>query len=157
MPSSQDEAPSVMHYASFWRRAGAIAIDGTLYMFGCQIAALGLFLIIPSLPRDGVWAANLTEPKVAGFVSILWLLVIPSLVFYLPSLIWKGQTIGKKIFGIRIVSELGNSLTWGQIIVRPWLYIPSMVGLLGFLWSIWDKEKRCWHDFLARTRVVRAR
>jgi uncharacterized RDD family membrane protein YckC len=26
---------------------------------------------------------------------------------------------------------------------------------LGILWIVWSREKRAWHDFLARTWVVR--
>lgn len=130
-------------------------IDGFLYYIGCMILFFAVILVIGVMPVQVVQALQLDETKVAGLTNFLWAVVIPLLVFSLPLRLWGGQTVGKKILGIKVVDSLGHDLTWVQCVARPASYILSMMGGLGFLWSLWDKEKRCWHDFIARTRVVR--
>lgn len=68
-----------------------------------------------------------------------------------------GATIGKKIMKIKIVNEDGSPLT-DQAVTRRFLaYILSALPLmLGFLWILWDREKKGWHDKIAKTRVVSA-
>jgi uncharacterized RDD family membrane protein YckC len=67
-----------------------------------------------------------------------------------------GQTIGKKIMGIRVIDyNTGGPLGFGRGFVRQLARIPSgIVCYLGYLWMLWDKEKQTWHDKLASTVVV---
>ena len=46
--------------------------------------------------------------------------------------------------------ELLWTFTWRNILVR---YKQTV---LGFLWAIWEKDKRTWHDLMVGTRVVSA-
>jgi uncharacterized RDD family membrane protein YckC len=66
-----------------------------------------------------------------------------------------GKTIGKWLLGLRVVGTERSTITYRRALLR-WL---AMVGfapvLLGFLWILWSREKRGWHDFLARTWVIR--
>jgi uncharacterized RDD family membrane protein YckC len=67
----------------------------------------------------------------------------------------EGKTIGKWMLGLRVVGIEERTITYRQALLR-WV---GMVGfapiLLGFLWVIWSREKRGWHDLLARTWVIR--
>ncbi|PYJ14581.1 MAG: RDD family protein, partial [Verrucomicrobia bacterium] len=46
--------------------------------------------------------------------------------------------------------------TYRQAFLRSLGTVVSVAPLgLGFLWIIWSREKRGWHDFLARTWVIR--
>jgi uncharacterized RDD family membrane protein YckC len=36
-------------------------------------------------------------------------------------------------------------------------YVSGIALLLGYLWTLWDPEKRTWHDMVADTRVYRVR
>ncbi len=76
-----------------------------------------------------------------------------------------GQTIGKQALGIRVVRTDGQPVTLGTIAIRHWLmkyvvflYIALvtlyLATLLNYLWPLWDKEKRTFHDMVAGTRVV---
>jgi uncharacterized RDD family membrane protein YckC len=67
--------------------------------------------------------------------------------------LWNGQTIGKKILGIRVQGVSGD---WGKSIVRSLMKILSALPLgLGFLWMLWDPASQTWHDKVAGMSVVK--
>ena len=157
-PTPNLEKPPMVvesQYANFWRRAAAFIIDGVLYYGSFGFLFLVVMYLIAFMPEQLIRFLQLDNAKVGSFFQWGYWTVIPFLVFALPLRVWGGQTVGKKILGIKVVDNLGSALSWGQCVVRPILYLLSMVGLLGFLWSLWDREKRCWHDFMAHTHVVR--
>ena len=83
-----------------------------------------------------------------------WRVIIPILYFIL---FWGflSATPGKMALKLKIVEEGGKKLTWPKAIIRFLGYIPSTIALfLGFIWIGFDKEKRGWHDMIAKTRVV---
>lgn len=78
-----------------------------------------------------------------------------------------GQTLGKQLLGIRVVRTDGRPVTLGTVAVRHWLMKYVVFGiiaaitlylltLLNYLWPLWDKQNRAFHDMAASTRVVRA-
>ena len=97
-----------------------------------------------------------------------------------------GQTLSKQLLGIRAVRSDGRPVTLGTVAVRHWLmkyivfgYLPLfvwygstlsnavgvgalvmamlyLVTLANYLWPLWDRENRAFHDMAASTRVVRA-
>ncbi|KPK26450.1 MAG: hypothetical protein AMJ61_08930 [Desulfobacterales bacterium SG8_35_2] len=68
-----------------------------------------------------------------------------------------GQTIGKMIMGIRVVTSDNKELTPAVAFLRWTGYIVSFIPLAsGFLWSAVDKDHCAWHDRLAETRVISA-
>lgn len=67
-----------------------------------------------------------------------------------------GQTIGMGIAGVRCVSEVdAQPIDRGKAFVR-WLVQSFVSGffLLGYIWALFDDQKRTWHDMVAGTRVV---
>jgi len=68
----------------------------------------------------------------------------------------EGKTIGKWLLGLRVVGAERRGITYRQAFLRSLGTVVSVAPLgLGFLWIIWSREKRGWHDFLARTWVIR--
>lgn len=70
---------------------------------------------------------------------------------------WQGATPGKLFLGVRVVdAQTGQRPSLVQALLR-WLgYGLSALPLgLGFLWVLWDPERRAWHDRLAGTRVLK--
>jgi uncharacterized RDD family membrane protein YckC len=66
-----------------------------------------------------------------------------------------GRTIGKWIFNLRVVGAANGEVTLRQALLR-WLAAVGFAPiLLGFLWVIWSREKRAWHDIIAQTWVIR--
>jgi uncharacterized RDD family membrane protein YckC len=67
-----------------------------------------------------------------------------------------GKTLGKTMMGVRVVRADGSiALHSRQAVIRAITYPLSFaivgVGLLGV---VFGKERRAWHDHLARTAVV---
>lgn len=97
-----------------------------------------------------------------GFWFLLTLLYGPILVT-----LWKGRTIGKRMLGITIVTDLGWPPTAGTAWLRELVAKQLVIGFFGgmfvlpmavsYLWPLWDEQSRAGQDFMARTRVVRDR
>ncbi|MBC7814055.1 MAG: RDD family protein [Burkholderiales bacterium] len=69
-----------------------------------------------------------------------------------------GQTLGKKLMGIRVIKTTGEKMTAGDAIVRYiGYYISGAVFALGYIWALFDNDNQGWHDKLASTYVVKAR
>ena len=93
-----------------------------------------------------------------GLPAILYFLI--SAGYYLIMEKQSGQTLGKKVMGIRVVA-LEGSLSWGKVAIRtilrfvdgfPWV-LPYLAGLIAIAVS---KKKQRIGDMAAGTAVVRA-
>jgi uncharacterized RDD family membrane protein YckC len=96
----------------------------------------------------------------------LWGLGGTGAVLALNSYFWatRAQSIGKMIVGTKIVALDGSNASLSLIILRRVLPISlvalipgvgSVVGLVDAV-AIFRKDRRCVHDLIAGTRVVRA-
>lgn len=68
-----------------------------------------------------------------------------------------GATPGKKIMGLRIVKiNQDVNLDLGQLFLRETVgrFASALPLMLGYIWVSWDKERRTFHDMIAKTRVV---
>jgi uncharacterized RDD family membrane protein YckC len=78
-------------------------------------------------------------------------------------LTWKGQTIGKRVLGVRIVrfTDGGNPGFLRAVFIRSVLpllftsvtFLGRLFALINIL-NILGEEHRCLHDYLAGTKVV---
>jgi uncharacterized RDD family membrane protein YckC len=120
--------------AGFWRRFGALLIDGILVgiVTGILRAAVGFTLGEALSIAIGVAYFGYLEGS--------------------PS----GQTIGKRALGIRVIDLSGGGpIGFGRAVIRYFGRIVSAIPLLlGYFWMLWDKEKQCWHDKFANDVVV---
>jgi len=67
-----------------------------------------------------------------------------------------GQTLGKMVMGIKVISTDGSSVSWGKALLRLIGYIVSRIPLLlGFFWVSFDAKRQGWHDKIASTYIVR--
>ncbi|MEV7444234.1 RDD family protein [Streptomyces sp. NPDC091204] len=112
--------------ARFGRRLGAVAID----WIGCQLIAYGLIT-----GGDVAAAGNWT----------LWLFLTLSVL----TIGTVGFTPGKRILGLRVISENGGRLGVGRVLLRTLLLALVIPAL------IWDRDGRGLHDRLARAVQVR--
>lgn len=135
--------------AGFWRRFGAAIIDGIL--LGIVTSIIGAIFGDTAFKfEDGTLSFG-----ASGIAALLDLAVGIAYAVYLegsPS----GQTVGKKVLGIRVVdAQTGQQIGYGRAFLR---YIGKIVSAipcaLGYLWMLWDKEKQTWHDKIATTLVV---
>jgi uncharacterized RDD family membrane protein YckC len=67
-----------------------------------------------------------------------------------------GQTLGMRAWRIRLIRPDARPIGWRQALLRfvaAWLAALPLG--LGLWWSWLDADRRCWHDRLSGTRVVR--
>jgi uncharacterized RDD family membrane protein YckC len=119
--------------ASFWQRLGAYLIDVILL-------AIVLGILTAALKTTGYLIGIAIELAYFTYFEGS------------PS----GQTIGKRVLGLRVIDyATGGPLGYGKGFLRTIGRIVSgVICALGYLWSIWDKEKQTWHDKIAGTVVV---
>jgi uncharacterized RDD family membrane protein YckC len=138
----------------FFRRALAIIIDIALLASMHQI----IFFLLGSMVFQTLSIDPLTSFMVIiPFFSVVFLLsfILLSMFYFTIFHAWLGQTIGKMILGIKVVSEINNPISIGAAFLRWTGYFLSMLPFAsGFLWSVVDKDQSAWHDKLALTRVV---
>jgi len=66
-----------------------------------------------------------------------------------------GQTLGMKTWRIQLITTNNENISWKQAAIRFLVAIVSWLILgMGFLWSLFDKEKRTWHDMLSDTKLI---
>ena len=146
--------------AGFWRRAVAFVVDGTvlLALFGA-LAGLSCTLLRRPLPRLSQLGPDyLVDVAVNGdalTLTGLALFAALALAYFAVFHGLVGQTVGKKLVGIRVIDGFGERLSLGRSMLRSFGYVASsLVLLLGFLWIGFDREKRGLHDWIADTYVI---
>jgi uncharacterized RDD family membrane protein YckC len=114
------------------------------------------------VPLAGFWsrvAATLLDGiilSVAGLLLGRFIYVGGFLYSWLMLGLNDGRTLGKMALGIRIALPNGGRISLGTAAARQGVAIVSGLALgLGYLWAIWDPERRTWHDQVAGTRAFR--
>lgn len=65
-------------------------------------------------------------------------------------------TFGKRLLGLRVTDYNGERLSLARSFGRNFAKIISYIPLgLGFIWALWSKKKRGWHDMIAKTLVIK--
>ena len=80
-----------------------------------------------------------------------------SIIFFYFGWFWThgGQTLGMKTWKIKLLSNKSEAINWQQVTIREVTALISWVFLgLGFIWSVFDKQKRCWHDITSDTKLI---
>lgn len=102
---------------------------------------------------------------VAGVLGVLLMAALVGLFVYTAVSVYRyGQTIGKRVMGIRVVRTDGTRVAFGRFVFLRWLPITilGMIPLLGYVISLLDAllifrdSRLCIHDQFAGTRVVTA-
>jgi len=138
--------PAILPRAGFVSRLAAFVVDALL---------LALSLRITQWILDGI-AHNLGRLALPIDLSAVVLAVWPFVIAGYLVTFWTtlGQTPGKWLLGLRVVSVGGGRLRVGQALLRVAGYILSALPCyLGFVWML-GPDRRAWHDRLAGTEVV---
>lgn len=154
---TKDEAAlPELRWGGFFRRLGAFCIDMAMIFLLCTIMAVMAYI--------GYKVGLSAHHRLLGWQNagpLLSFLTLASLalttVYFVVFHGMDGKTIGKWLLGLRVVGADRRPVTYRRALLR-WV---GTVGLgaaslgLAFLWILWQREKRGWHDFLARTWVIR--
>jgi uncharacterized RDD family membrane protein YckC len=83
-----------------------------------------------------------------------WLFMVSFFYFAWP---WVngGQTLGMRTWRVRVQRYDGGPITWWQALLRFMVAMASWAVLgAGFLWSLFDKQQRTWHDIYSESVLV---
>jgi len=127
--------------------------------FGARVLAkLVDALVVLAVVSPLAWMVTRLVPAGFGFpVAILVVLVGGSLLFGVYTMMAeyrRGQTIGKRLEGIRVVSETGARISLGQAIVRQ---LPMFVQVywIDVMFALFTEKSQRAFEILSKTRVVR--
>lgn len=138
-------------YAGFFVRLAAYFVD---YL----VAAIFLmFTIVPMGVVNLVAGNDLLHKPVLFQYSIAAILIYLIRVFYFTICTYSGgQTIGKKIFNICVVSAGEEELTFLNVLYRETIgrFLSGLVLNIGYLMIGPGREKCALHDILCDTRVI---
>jgi uncharacterized RDD family membrane protein YckC len=159
--------------AGFWARFAALIIDqvivGLFYIPSWLVLRLGPTRTTTCHVEDGsITGLGGDEPNAlcrvpsGGTIAVavaLAILAFVATVVYFAKLEGgpRGQTVGKRALGIRVVDKYtGGPIGIGRGVGRYFARILSALACyLGYLWMLWDPEKQCWQDKLVNDYVVK--
>jgi len=162
-PASSESVNLQGQYAGFVSRLLAFALD-QLILITAIFAANAIVLLVLSF-------FNITPEKIStgaaegqrsyALLNIILIAVAITInfLFYYGYFIffWMlvGQTPGKMVMGVRVVSTNGRPLSFFQSVRRLIGYFISMLVLfIGFLWILISDTRQGWHDKIAGTYVI---
>jgi uncharacterized RDD family membrane protein YckC len=134
----------VKHPAGFWIRVGAALLDGLIISL-----PLG---VIASFIGDGGQDPTSTSQMAVNFIIFLYGLLVP--------LFWSGYTVGKRIFGIRILRVDGENVRITNMIIRTvvsgiiYTFTFGIAVIVSAIMVGVRKDKRSLHDLIAGTYVT---
>jgi uncharacterized RDD family membrane protein YckC len=154
-----DTAPILVgELAGLGSRFGAAMLDGIIMSI---VALLPLVLVM------GGWAEYAAKATTGGLVWKIGLGVFGWAVYLLINgyfLAQSGQSIGKKMLGIKIVRTDGSQPPLSHIALRRLgpMYLAQIIPMIGPLLAMVDillifrSSRQCVHDQIADTKVVKA-
>ncbi|OJY89031.1 MAG: hypothetical protein BGP25_10690 [Lysobacterales bacterium 63-13] len=133
--------------AALWRRLAALFYD-LLVLVAIWMFAAALILLAFHGEVDVA-----RQPALYHFVLQATLLLLSGLYFVVS---WSkgGQTIGMRAWKVRILDNNGQPPRARQSLLRFVLALISLIGAFGFIWCLFDADRRAWHDVMAKTRMV---
>jgi uncharacterized RDD family membrane protein YckC len=129
---------------------------------------LGIIQFVITLGITAATGGTIGQPNNSSQVASLLLLAV-GLIFNILQLavdVWylvffqakKGQTLGKKAVGIKVVDRNGNKPSLGTFAIRElvgkWILDTITLGI-GYLIVAFDSKKQGLHDKIANTFVVK--
>lgn len=163
LPAIPPEETLQGQYAGFVSRFIAFFLDRAiiwtiiLFINTTVIVVLGFF----NIQIDQISTIQNNETTWQTILSVFFIfltLLINFVLFYAYFILfWMliGQTPGKMLMGVRIVSTNGGPISFFQAVRRIIGYwISAIVLFMGFLWVLISDTRQGWHDKFANTYVI---
>ena len=98
-----------------------------------------------------------TGNQVAGR-DLLYTLYLLAIWFIYLSWCWRngGMTLGMRAWRVQLITDQGARPDWLQCVIRffgSWISA-ALLGA-GFVWCLWDDDKKTWHDLWSKSRLIR--
>lgn len=155
--------PDLPEYAGFGERFIAFIIDALI------MAAIFIVLYLPFALLMGdngsggkvdvdffFLNVSLRTGSRAETVIVMSLGILVFFAYPIILLQWNQRTLGMRLFALRLVGEKGDDARFWAVAARVLAAIISaLVIYIGYLWALFDKDNRTWHDIIARTCVIK--
>lgn len=127
-----------------------IFLQITMQLLGFQVKSVHL----SGFTHINFESENLTDT--AKFIIRCLMVSIPTLYFTLTTYYLNGQTFGKKICRVQVISIYHANIPFWHCLERSLGYVASTLELgLGFIQAMWNHNRMALHDKIAETIVVR--
>lgn len=138
-------ASSHVRYAGFWMRFWAYLLD--LLVVG-SINRLLVFPLLHLLDISVERTSMFAPATIATTVTFYAYFVLMTKFFQ--------QTLGKMVFGMKVIDESGRPLTWTTVLFREVIgkFIAKTILFIGFLFVAFSEKKKGMHDQFADTLVI---
>ncbi|SFA39452.1 Uncharacterized membrane protein YckC, RDD family [Parageobacillus thermantarcticus] len=140
-------ANASMHvrYAGFWMRFWAYLLDLLVVGSINRLLVFPLFHLLDiSVERTSMFA-----PATIATTVIFYAYFVLMTKFF-------QQTLGKMVFGMKVIDESGKPLTWTTVLFREVIgkFIAKTILFIGFLFVAFSEKKKGMHDQFADTLVI---
>ena len=127
-----------------------LLLTAVLFTAGVVVASILTFTL-----NDGNAITESHRFYITTQFIIISVLLFAGLFFFGWFWTLKGQTLGMKTWRVQLISTDEDAIDWNKMTIRYLVAIVSWgVFGLGFIWSLFDKEKRTWHDIASATKLV---
>jgi uncharacterized RDD family membrane protein YckC len=145
-PAIDARAPEAAPAHLLWRLAAAIYDLFPLLAIWFATSAL-MLLARGNTP---------VTPGSAAAWGELGLLLLAGFGYFGPSWRRGGQTLGMRAWRLRLRRSDGGVPGWPALALRYAVAGVSLAAFgLGFAWSLFDRERRSWHDLASGTVILR--
>lgn len=133
-------------YAGLFRRLFAIFYD-------CFLLIAILFIV--SAIATALNQGKAVEPGDALYPVFVIIIFSLSYLYFAWFWIHGGQSLGMKTWRIQLQSSNNKAICWKTAAIRfitaifSWGFFGA-----GFLWALFDKKNRCWHDITSKTVLI---
>lgn len=133
--------------AGFWIRFWAFLLDGFIVSAVVGILINPIFYLMDWSLSESVWYAP---------ISIITAILYYS--YFVLMTKFFGQTLGKMVFGLRVISLKHDQLTWSDVLFRDWIgRIINNIFMPLYILVVILPENQGLHDYFADTTVVHER
>ncbi|MES2603402.1 MAG: RDD family protein, partial [Pseudomonadota bacterium] len=151
-PLSMSSAPTTatLIIAPLWRRLAAIMYD-SIVLLGIWVFTSFLVLAAFGIENAQVAQGSNVFYRYTVFATML------GTAFLFFGWFWthSGQTIGMQAWKIKVQNADGSAISWLQVAQRYVIAPFALLALaLGYLWMLFDAERRTWPDMVSRSIVV---
>ncbi|WP_078430124.1 RDD family protein [Alkalihalobacterium alkalinitrilicum] len=139
--------PKKYRYAGFWMRLWAFLLDGIVIYSVNGLITYPLLRLL-DLSRETIWFFS-----IAGVLTAL-----VGFIYFTLMTKWFSQTLGKQLFGLKVIQVSGESLSWKTVMFREvvgrYLHYPFFPLKLLYLIIPFSSRKQGLHDRIADTFVI---
>jgi uncharacterized RDD family membrane protein YckC len=138
-------------YSGFWRRFAAAFIDGIIVSIASAVISGVLSVVVIGVAASRGPGAGATVLLVQILIGMFgqWLY------YALLESSSNQATLGKMVFGIKVVNEAGERIGFGRATGRFFgKFVSSLTLCIGYLMAAFTDKKQALHDMIASTYVV---